>query len=125
MIRLSDGIPARRFPYPRSRVLTLLLVFPVQIPVFIYLGLWFLYQFVEASHGLFSASAHGGGTAFFSDVGGFVFGFVVASRAPAKRPEQSRTPLGCVSNIESSHSVPKITGPSCEIARIPSSIEKP
>ena len=48
MIPLSDGIRARSFP------------------------------FVEANFGLFSASANGGGTAFFAHVGGFAFGFIVA-----------------------------------------------
>lgn len=64
--------------YPGSRVLTIVLVFPVRIPAFIYLGLWFPYQPVEADYGLFSASANGGGTAFFSHIGGFLFGVLVA-----------------------------------------------
>jgi membrane associated rhomboid family serine protease len=87
--------------YPRSRVLTLVLVFPVRIPAFIYLGLWFLYQLVEANYGLFSASAHGGGTAFFSHVGGFVFGFIVTravvhrvTRQPAPAPGASSLSFG-------------------------------
>jgi rhomboid family protein len=77
--------------YPNSRVLTLILVFPVKIPAYIYLGLWFLYQLVEANFGLFSAHANGGGVAFFAHVGGFIFGFIVArvyfartTRAPAQ-----------------------------------------
>ena len=36
-----------------------------------------MYQLIEASFGLFSASANGGGVAFFAHVGGFVFGLVV------------------------------------------------
>lgn len=39
----------------------------------------FLYQLVEASFGLFNASANGGGVAFFTHVGGFVFGMLVAA----------------------------------------------
>jgi membrane associated rhomboid family serine protease len=54
------------------------LVFPVRIYAWVFLGLWFLYQLVEANFGLFSASANGGGTAFFAHVGGFAFGFIVA-----------------------------------------------
>jgi len=34
---------------------------------------WFLYQLIGASFGLFSASANGGGAAFFAHIGGFVF----------------------------------------------------
>jgi membrane associated rhomboid family serine protease len=64
--------------YPNSRVLTLVFVFPVRIYAWVFLGLWFLYQLVEANFGLFSARANGGGTAFFAHVGGFLFGFIVA-----------------------------------------------
>jgi len=66
--------------YPTSRVLTLVLVFPVKIPAWIWLGLWFLYQVFEANAGLTSAHANGGGVAFFAHVGGFLFGVLVASR---------------------------------------------
>jgi rhomboid family protein len=64
--------------YPRSKVLTLIVIFPVQISAWIFLGVWFLYQLVEANFGLFGASANGGGVAFFAHVGGFVFGVIVA-----------------------------------------------
>ena len=65
--------------YPGSKILTLLLIFPVRIPAWVYLGGWFLYQLIQANFGLFSAHAHGGGTAFFAHVGGFIFGMVVAT----------------------------------------------
>jgi hypothetical protein len=64
--------------YPDSRVLSLVIVFLVRIPAWVFLGVWFLYQFVEGNFGLFSANANGGGTAFFAHVGGFVFGVLVA-----------------------------------------------
>ena len=47
-----------------------------QIPAWVFLGLWFLYQLIEANFGLFSSSANGGGVAFFAHVGGFIFGVV-------------------------------------------------
>ena len=65
--------------YPGSRVRTWIFpIFLVRIPAWIFLGLWFLYQLIEASSGLFSASANGGGVAFFAHVGGFIFGLLVA-----------------------------------------------
>ena len=65
--------------YPASRVLTWIFpVFLVRIPAWIFLGLWFLYQLIEASFVLFSASANGGGVAFFAHVGGFIFGLLAA-----------------------------------------------
>jgi membrane associated rhomboid family serine protease len=76
--------------YPESRVLTLVFVFLVRIPAWVFLGVWFLYQLFEGNFGIFSAPAHGGGTAFFAHIGGFLFGLLVArllagarARAPA------------------------------------------
>jgi membrane associated rhomboid family serine protease len=66
--------------YPSSRVLTLVLVFLVRIPAWVFLGIWFLCQFVEGNVGLLSASANGGGVAFFAHIGGFAFGYLVARR---------------------------------------------
>jgi membrane associated rhomboid family serine protease len=69
--------------YPGSRVLTWIFpLFLIKIPAWIYLGLWFMYQLVEANFGLFSAHANGGGVAFFAHVGGFLFG-AAASRVLA------------------------------------------
>ena len=68
--------------YPDSRVRTWIFpVFLVRIPAWIFLGLWFLYQLIEADFGLFNASANGGGVAFFAHVGGFIFG-LLDSTAP-------------------------------------------
>jgi membrane associated rhomboid family serine protease len=61
--------------YPASRVRTWIFpIFFVRIPAWVFLGLWFLYQLIEANFGLFSTTANGGGTAFFAHVGGFLFG---------------------------------------------------
>ena len=64
--------------YPASKVLTLVVIFPIRIPAYFFLGAWFLYQLVEANFGLFSATSNGGGVAFFAHVGGFIFGVLVA-----------------------------------------------
>jgi membrane associated rhomboid family serine protease len=64
--------------YPGSRIRTWIFpIFLVRIPAWIFLGVRFLYQLIEASFGLYSASANGGGVAFFAHVGGFAFGLVV------------------------------------------------
>src|SRR5882724_4401282 len=65
--------------YPNSKVLGLIVFWPVRISAWFFLGAWFLYQLVEANFGLFGATANGGGVAFFAHVGGFLFGAVVAS----------------------------------------------
>jgi rhomboid family protein len=63
--------------YPNSRVRGLVVVFPVQLSAWFFLGAWFLYQLIEANFGLFGAAANGGGVAFFAHVGGFIFGVIV------------------------------------------------
>jgi membrane associated rhomboid family serine protease len=64
--------------YPDSKVLGLLIFFPVRISAYFFLGFWFLYQLLEANVGIFSSNANGGGVAFFAHVGGFIFGAIVA-----------------------------------------------
>jgi membrane associated rhomboid family serine protease len=77
--------------YPNARVLTLVVVFLVRIPAWVFLGVWFLYQFVEGNFGLFSASANGGGVAFFAHIGGFLFGVFVARLAAGAATRQPAT----------------------------------
>jgi hypothetical protein len=80
--------------FPESRVLGLLFVFPVRVPAWVFLGLWFLYQLFEGNFGLLSAHANGGGTAFFAHVGGFLFGLFAArlfAGATARRPAVAST----------------------------------
>jgi membrane associated rhomboid family serine protease len=64
--------------YPNSTVRGLVVIVPVHLPAWFFLGSWFLYQLVEANFGLFGAAANGGGVAFFAHVGGFVFGVIAA-----------------------------------------------
>jgi membrane associated rhomboid family serine protease len=77
--------------YPDSKVLTLVLVFLVRIPAWVFLGVWFLYQLIEGNFGLFSAGANGGGTAFFAHVGGFLFGLFVARLAAGATAREPAT----------------------------------
>lgn len=68
--------------YPRARVITLvpLILLPwfVEIPAFIYLGLWFASQLFS---GLLSLGAAGsfGGIAWWAHIGGFLFGLVMVN----------------------------------------------
>jgi rhomboid family protein len=63
--------------YPHSQVFGLLVIFPLRVSAWFFLGFWFLYQLIEANFGLFSSTANGGGVAFFAHVGGFIFGALV------------------------------------------------
>ena len=83
--------------YPTSRVLTLVGIWLVRIPAYIVLGLWFLYQLIEANFGLLASNSDGEGVAFFAHVGGFVFGFIVArwlTRTGRVEPQDYDTIVG-------------------------------
>lgn len=62
--------------YPRAKILTLvpIIIIPwiMEIPAFIFLGFWFLMQFLNAA-----GSGPGSGIAWWAHVGGFVAGFVL------------------------------------------------
>jgi membrane associated rhomboid family serine protease len=63
--------------YPLSRVHTLVLWFRFRIPAWLYLGGWFLYQFIEGNYGLVHANSGSSGIAFLAHVGGFLFGVLM------------------------------------------------
>ena len=62
--------------YPRAKVLTLVPIFFFfqffELPAFVFLGIWFLFQFLSAA----GASAQSGGIAWWAHIGGFVFGVI-------------------------------------------------
>ena len=64
---------------PNASVLTLVFYFLVEVPAFLFLGFWFLFQLWEGGFSLVQPEA-GGGVAFFAHMGGFVFG--AADRSP-------------------------------------------
>jgi hypothetical protein len=62
--------------FPRAKVLTLIPIFflPyfVEVPAFVFLGIWLLFQFVSAA----GTPPQVGGVAWWAHIGGFVFGVV-------------------------------------------------
>jgi membrane associated rhomboid family serine protease len=62
--------------YPKAKVLTLLPIFIfiqiVEIPAFLFLGFWFLLQFISGT--VASASQNAGGVAWWAHIGGFAAG---------------------------------------------------
>jgi membrane associated rhomboid family serine protease len=62
--------------YPKAKVLTLVPIFFfiqfIELPAFVFLGIWFLFQFISAA----GTSAQGGGIAWWAHIGGFVFGII-------------------------------------------------
>ena len=62
--------------HPRSKILTLIPIifipYFVNIPAFIFLGLWFVLQFINAA----GSQGVGGGIAWWAHIGGFIFGLI-------------------------------------------------
>jgi membrane associated rhomboid family serine protease len=77
--------------FPSSRILTLvplfIIWFTAQIPALVFIGLWFLLQFLSGINSVGAASM--GGVAWWAHVGGFLLGVLIAQfyRVPA-RPVQ-------------------------------------
>ena len=73
---ISGVMGAYLLLYPRSKILTLIFIFFfiqfVEIPAFIFLGIWLLLQLLSAGF----TSSNVGGIAFWAHIGGFVAGLV-------------------------------------------------
>lgn len=81
--------------YRRSTVKTLVVLFfglfqIVNIPVWLFLGYWFLIQIFSGIGSFSSVEANSGGVAYMAHVGGFVFGYFLAQfvkRQPYVAPQ--------------------------------------
>lgn len=77
--------------YPRARILTLIpiIIIPyfIEIPAFIFLGIWFVLQFINA------AGNSGAGIAWWAHIGGFVFGMVLLKILQAMPETGASAPL--------------------------------
>ncbi len=65
--------------YPRARILTLVVIFPLPIPAVVFLGLWFVLQFLSGISTLGVGVT--GGVAVWAHVGGFLLGMLLTSMA--------------------------------------------
>ena len=77
--------------FPGSRILTLvplfIIWFTARIPAIIFIGLWFLAQFLSGVSTL--GAVNTGGVAWWAHVGGFLIGLVFAKVAASARPATS------------------------------------
>jgi membrane associated rhomboid family serine protease len=62
--------------HPRSKILTLIPIFFIpyfiEIPAFVFLGIWFLLQFLNAA----ASQGQAAGVAWWAHIGGFIFGII-------------------------------------------------
>jgi len=90
---ISGVLGAYLVSYPHARVHTLLIIFViirfVEIPAYLFLALWFGFQFVSGAAEL-GSRADTGGVAYWAHMGGFVVGIILLLLMP-KNP-QYKTP---------------------------------
>ncbi|SRR5258708_37604907 len=72
---ISGVMGAYMVLYPRSRVLTLVFIFVIQVPAVIILGWWFVLQLLGGMESLGMRSS--GGVAFWAHIGGFLIGMLL------------------------------------------------
>lgn len=77
--------------HPRARILTLIPIFFIpyflEIPAYLFLGLWFVLQFISAA----GSHAQAGGVAWWAHIGGFVFGIIflkIMLKLPSASPPE-------------------------------------
>lgn len=75
--------------FPRARVVTLVPIFifftVMEIPAYIFLGLWFVIQFASGALTLGHTSALSGGVAWWAHIGGFLFGMILLKLMEPRR----------------------------------------
>ena len=84
--------------YPRARVLSLVIIIffftVIEVPAWLFLGIWFAEQALFAAANLTTPTGGGGGVAYFAHVGGFAFGLLtVRLLATRRRRVPSRYPV--------------------------------
>jgi membrane associated rhomboid family serine protease len=85
---ISGVLGAYILLYPRAKVATLIFLlfffYVIDVPAWIFLGLWFLLQIVN---GTSSVGSNAGGIAYWAHIGGFVSGFIIILFLRRKRKE--------------------------------------
>jgi membrane associated rhomboid family serine protease len=78
--------------YPRSRIVTLVFIFffvqIVEVPAVVFLGVWFVMQFLSGVGSIARTTGDVGGIAFWAHIAGFAAG--VVGVALFRRPERER-----------------------------------
>ena len=68
--------------YPRARILTLVFIFPIPVPAVIFLGLWYVGQFLAGLSTIGTKVT--GGVAVWAHIGGFILGMFLTAIAREK-----------------------------------------
>ena len=74
---ISGVMGAYMLLYPRARILTLVFIFPLPVPAVVFLGLWYVLQFLA---GLSTIGVKvTGGVAVWAHIGGFLLGMLLTT----------------------------------------------
>jgi membrane associated rhomboid family serine protease len=76
---ISGVLGAYLVLYPKAMVLTFVLYVLIPIPAILFLGIWFLLQWL---YGVFDAAS---GVAYYAHIGGFIIGMILASTIGLRR----------------------------------------
>ena len=68
--------------YPRARILTLVVIFPLPIPAVVFLGLWYVMQFLAGLSTIRMKVT--GGVAVWAHIGGFLLGMLLTALTKRK-----------------------------------------
>jgi membrane associated rhomboid family serine protease len=77
--------------FPTAMVLTLVGIFPLPVPAFLFLGVWFVFQLWQGGFSV-THPASGGGVAFFAHLGGFAVGVVTVLAFGVRRRRMRALP---------------------------------
>jgi membrane associated rhomboid family serine protease len=84
---ISGVLGAYLVLYPKARILTWVIYFILPIPAIIFLGFWFLMQWL---YGLYEVNS---GVAYWAHIGGFIAGMVLAAAFGLKRKKERMAKL--------------------------------
>ena len=87
---ISGVLGAYLVLHPHRRVSVILLRMMIDVPGYVAVGIWFLFQVVS---GLFDSGGGGGGVAYSAHVAGFLAGIVLAKPMSAKWARDEADPL--------------------------------
>jgi membrane associated rhomboid family serine protease len=82
---ISGVLAAYLLLFPAKRVRMLVFVFVVDVPAFVSIGVWFLFQLVNGV-GMLGGGSQAGGVAYAAHIGGFAAGFLLIRGFARHRP---------------------------------------
>jgi membrane associated rhomboid family serine protease len=82
---ISGVLAAYLALFPAKRVRVLMFIFVMDVPAFVAIGLWFVFQLVNGI-GMLGAGSQAGGVAYAAHIGGFAAGFVLVRVFTRRRP---------------------------------------